>query len=132
MQGKLCGSYICCLKVVCYQGGLLINSVLQIHSAIEIALLIFLSADFILRLILLRPRTFITFKHRASYIVSVGATSHFIIIIVGFFLQQSVVLLAMFFEAIVLLIRQDTHVRVLRALRPVFFIDNHLMSGVRR
>ena len=38
----------------------------------------------------------------------------------------------MYIEAVAVLVRQETHFRVLRALRPVFFINTHLMFGVQR
>ena len=38
----------------------------------------------------------------------------------------------MFVEAVVVLIRANTHFRVSRALRPIFLIDNHFCGGVRR
>ena len=45
---------------------------------------------------------------------------------------QSIILVVMFVEAITVLVRQESHLRITRALRPVFFIDNFLMGGVRR
>ena len=47
-------------------------------------------------------------------------------------LLQTVVLAVMYVEVITVLIRQQNHFRITRALRPMFFIDNYLMSGVRR
>ena len=47
-------------------------------------------------------------------------------------LLQTVVLAVMYVEVITVLIRQQNHFRITRALRPLFFIDNYLMSGVRR
>jgi two pore calcium channel protein 1 len=41
-------------------------------------------------------------------------------------------LVLMFVEALVVLIRANTHFRVSRALRPIFLIDNHFCGGVRR
>lgn len=41
-------------------------------------------------------------------------------------------LVIMIIEAIVVLIRRDSHFRVTRALRPIFLIDNHYCGGVRR
>ena len=43
-----------------------------------------------------------------------------------------IALLLMFVEAVVVLIRANTHFRVSRALRPIFLIDNHFCGGVRR
>ena len=45
---------------------------------------------------------------------------------------QSVVLLLMFVEVIVVMARNDYHPRVLRALRPIFFINSQLMYAMRR
>ncbi|CAG2122342.1 unnamed protein product, partial [Medioppia subpectinata] len=45
---------------------------------------------------------------------------------------KTVVLLIMILEALVVLIRRDSHFRVTRALRPVFLIDNHYCGGIRR
>ncbi|CAN7985146.1 unnamed protein product, partial [Ixodes hexagonus] len=42
------------------------------------------------------------------------------------------ILLLMFVEALVVAARQSNHFRVLRALRPIFLIDNHYLGGVRR
>ena len=49
-----------------------------------------------------------------------------------FILLQTVMLFVMGIEAFVVLIRQQSHLRITRALRPIFFIDNYLMLGVRR
>lgn len=38
----------------------------------------------------------------------------------------------MMVEAILLLVRQSSHFRVTRALRPIFVIDNRYCRGVRR
>lgn len=35
-------------------------------------------------------------------------------------------------ESIVVLVRQSSHFRVTRALRPIFLLDNHHFGGVRR
>lgn len=45
---------------------------------------------------------------------------------------QLTILLLMFVEALVVAARQTNHFRVLRALRPIFLIDNHYLGGVRR
>ncbi|KAH9506805.1 Two pore calcium channel protein 1 [Dermatophagoides farinae] len=47
-------------------------------------------------------------------------------------LIKTIVLILMIVEAIVVLLRQDTHFRVTRSLRPVFLIDNFHFFGVRR
>lgn len=46
--------------------------------------------------------------------------------------HQVVVLSVVFVEAIVVLVRSRNHVRVTRALRPLFLIDSHYCFGVRR
>ena len=46
--------------------------------------------------------------------------------------MQTVILIVMYAEAITVLARQKNHVRITRALRPIFFIDNYLLNGVRR
>lgn len=38
----------------------------------------------------------------------------------------------MIIEALVVLMRRDSHFRVTRALRPIFVIDNHYCGGIRR
>ena len=45
---------------------------------------------------------------------------------------QTLVLAVFIAEVFSVLVRQTSHVQVTRALRPVFFLDNVLMDGVRR
>ena len=45
---------------------------------------------------------------------------------------QSILLVVMAIEASVVAFRGNSHVRVLRALRPLFFIDCYFAVGVRR
>ncbi|XP_030074545.1 two pore channel protein 1 isoform X4 [Microcaecilia unicolor] len=47
-------------------------------------------------------------------------------------LGKTFVLLVQFIEAIVVLVRQTSHVRVTRALRPIFLVDCHYSRAVRR
>lgn len=47
-------------------------------------------------------------------------------------LFKIIILAVMFVEAITVLIRKENHVRVTRALRPLFVIDSHYCFGVRR
>lgn len=47
-------------------------------------------------------------------------------------LVQTCVLLLQFVEAIVVLVRQTSHVRVTRALRPIFLVDCRYCGAVRR
>ena len=45
---------------------------------------------------------------------------------------QVLILAVMLVEVVVVIIRRESHLRVTRALRPIFFVDNVLMEGVRR
>lgn len=45
---------------------------------------------------------------------------------------QTCVLVVQFIEAIVVLVRQTSHVRVTRALRCIFLVDCRYCGGVRR
>ncbi|XP_071945842.1 two pore channel protein 1-like [Antedon mediterranea] len=45
---------------------------------------------------------------------------------------KAMCLFIMYLEAIVVIIRQASHFRVTRALRPIFLIDCHFLGGVRR
>jgi len=47
-------------------------------------------------------------------------------------LLKVVILCVMYIEAITVLIRKENHVRVSRALRPLFLVDTHYCFGVRR
>lgn len=38
----------------------------------------------------------------------------------------------MYMEALTVLIRQESHIRITRLLRPIFLIDTYYMVGVRR
>ena len=46
--------------------------------------------------------------------------------------MQSLLLVVMSTEAFIVLFRQRYHIRITKALRPVFFIDSHYLFGVRR
>ena len=45
---------------------------------------------------------------------------------------QAVIVLVMVVEVMVLLVRDERHLRVTRALRPILLLDTYLMAGVRR
>ena len=45
---------------------------------------------------------------------------------------KAVTLGIMLAEAVVVLVRQSSHFRVTRALRPIFLLDNKYLGGVRR
>ncbi|XP_054749500.2 two pore channel protein 1-like [Lytechinus pictus] len=47
-------------------------------------------------------------------------------------LLKAIFLLVMYSEALVVIVRQQSHFRVTRALRPIFLIDCHYCGGVRR
>jgi two pore calcium channel protein 1 len=85
--------------------------VVSVHGVLELLLLGLLGVDIVLRLVWLSPRHFL--QHRRTMFITV-------------------MLCVMFVEALVVLIRQESHLRITRALRPVFFIDTYLMIGVRR
>lgn len=53
-------------------------------------------------------------------------------LILSLLLVQTCVLLLQFVEAIVVLVRQTSHVRVTRALRPIFLVDCRYCGAVRR
>lgn len=41
-------------------------------------------------------------------------------------------MVVMIIEAVAVLLRQSSHVRITRALRPIFLVDNRYCRGVRR
>ena len=45
---------------------------------------------------------------------------------------QVLILAVMLVEVVVVIARRESHLRVTRALRPIFFVDNVLMESVRR
>jgi hypothetical protein len=45
---------------------------------------------------------------------------------------QALLIITMTTEIIVVLIRNDSHVRVTRAARPLFLLDTYYFGGVRR
>lgn len=49
-----------------------------------------------------------------------------------FFFLQTCVLFVQFIEAIVVLVRQTSHVRITRALRCIFLVDCRYCGAVRR
>ena len=73
--------------------------------------LLFFAVDAIIQLLWLRPKTFFTTKRS---------------VIKVFFL------VVLFTEALVVACRGEVHLRVLRCLRPFYFIDCYVTSGVRR
>ncbi|XP_064391757.1 two pore channel protein 1-like isoform X2 [Halichondria panicea] len=86
-------------------------AIVVVHALLEILLLFLLWLDMLLRLVWLKPKNF--FTHKRTILILV-------------------VLVVMSVEAIVVLVRQQNHFRITRALRPIFLVDTYLMHGVRR
>eukprot|EP00058_Branchiostoma_floridae_P009347 XP_002594835.1 hypothetical protein BRAFLDRAFT_124433 [Branchiostoma floridae] len=84
---------------------------IAIHGSLELFALVLLGVELGLKMRWLGPKAFITHKRT---------------------LIKTVTLVVMFAEAIIVLIRQKSHIRVTRALRPIFLIDSHYCGGVRR
>ncbi|TRY69993.1 hypothetical protein TCAL_02815 [Tigriopus californicus] len=83
----------------------------QVHSSIELGTLLLITLQVILKTRWIGWRDF--FKHRRTLI-------------------KVFTLVLMIVEALVVLVRVDSHFRVSRSLRPIFLIDNHYCGGVRR
>ena len=73
--------------------------------------LLFFAVDATIQLLWLRPKTFFTTKRTVIKVV---------------------ILVVLFTDAFVVVCRGVIHVRVLRCLRPFYFIDCYVTSGVRR
>ncbi|XP_078680096.1 two pore calcium channel protein 1-like [Branchiostoma floridae x Branchiostoma belcheri] len=84
---------------------------IAIHGSLELFALVLLGVELGLKMRWLGPKAFAT--HKRTMI-------------------KTVTLVVMFAEAIIVLIRQKSHIRVTRALRPIFLIDSHYCGGVRR
>ena len=90
----------------------------------------------ILRIIWQHPQHF--FTHRRSVIIVSSLPSLLFSLPLPHFTWcsspslQTIMLFVMLAEVIAVLIRQQSHVRVTRALRPVLLIDTYLMYRVRR
>lgn len=61
-----------------------------------------------------------------------NSASVYFLLMVSPLLVQTCVLLLQFVEAIVVLVRQTSHLRVTRALRPIFLVDCRYCGAVRR
>ncbi len=83
----------------------------QVHSSIELGLLILVAVQLSLKTRWLGWMTF--FRHKRT-------------------LLKCCTLVLMLCEALVVLIRSNNHFRVSRALRPIFLMDNQFCGGVRR
>ncbi|CAH1802030.1 unnamed protein product [Owenia fusiformis] len=82
-----------------------------IHGSVELLCLFVIALELIMRLKWLGVKQFV--KHVRTVV-------------------KTTTLTVMFAEAIVVLIRQQSHFRVTRAFRPIFLIDSHYCRGVRR
>uniref|UniRef100_UPI00358DF891 two pore channel protein 1 n=1 Tax=Myxine glutinosa TaxID=7769 RepID=UPI00358DF891 len=84
---------------------------IPVHGALEISGLLLVALELALKMRWLGPRTFL--RHRRTMLISM-------------------VLVVQLVEAIVLLVRQTSHVRVTRALRPIFLVDTRYCGVLRR
>ncbi|XP_077995926.1 two pore calcium channel protein 1-like [Glandiceps talaboti] len=82
-----------------------------VHSSLELFALTIIALQLGMKMRWLGFKTFVTHKRTAI---------------------KSATLLVMYAEAIVVLVRQTSHFRVTRALRPIFLIDTQYCGGVRR
>ncbi|CAG0902121.1 unnamed protein product [Cyprideis torosa] len=82
-----------------------------LHAIVEVVMLMLVAMGTFAQMKWEGPRIFV--RHKRSAI-------------------KAIVLGVMFVEAIVVLVRQSSHIRMSRALRPIFLIDNHYLGGVRR
>ncbi|XP_066986561.1 two pore channel protein 1-like isoform X2 [Macrobrachium rosenbergii] len=82
-----------------------------VHASIELFGLFLLGISIVMQLRWLGFRTFI--RHKRSMVKTVSW-------------------IVMFLEAIVVIVRNETHFRVTRSLRPIFLVDSRYMGGVRR
>jgi len=91
------------------------NSLFQlpvgVHSSVELSALLVVSVELVLKFRWLGFKT--SMNHPRSMV-------------------KAVTLVIMVAETIVVLVRQSSHFRVTRALRPIFVIDNYYFGGVRR
>ncbi|KAK3785343.1 hypothetical protein RRG08_045569 [Elysia crispata] len=82
-----------------------------VHGSLEMLCLLILSLDLGIRMKWLGCRSF--FQHRRTII-------------------KTLMVLLMLTESIIVLVRQENHFRVTRALRPFFLMHTHYCQGVRR
>ena len=83
----------------------------QVHGAIELCALVLISVQVALKTRWIGWRTFMLHKRTAIKVLT---------------------LIIMIVEALVVLVKSKNHIRITRALRPIFLIDNHFCGGVRR
>ncbi|XP_053324826.1 two pore channel protein 1 [Spea bombifrons] len=84
---------------------------IYVHATLELLALALVAFELSMKMRWLGCRTFL--KHRRTVL-------------------KSCVLLVQFIEAIVVLVRQTSHMRVTRALRPIFLVDCRYCGAVRR
>lgn len=82
-----------------------------VHASLELGALTIITFGFILKTRWLGWK--ITLSHQRTLI-------------------KTTALVFMFAEAVIVLVRQQSHFRVTRALRPIFLVDNRYLRGVRR
>jgi two pore calcium channel protein 1 len=83
----------------------------QVHGAIELVTLVLISVQVAMKTRWIGWKTFMLHKRTAIKVLT---------------------LIVMVMEAIAVLINRKSHLRITRALRPIFLIDNHFCGGVRR
>ncbi|XP_063610865.1 two pore channel protein 1-like isoform X1 [Penaeus indicus] len=82
-----------------------------VHGSIELFGLFLVGISIVMQLRWLGLRTFV--QHKRSAV-------------------KSVTWVVMIIEAVVVIVRNTSHFRVTRALRPIFFVDSRYLGGVRR
>uniref|UniRef100_A0A8C1WG02 Voltage-dependent calcium channel protein TPC1 n=1 Tax=Cyprinus carpio TaxID=7962 RepID=A0A8C1WG02_CYPCA len=75
---------------------------------------------------------FIFFISVSGYVIFPKVQLKNPVILSDFYVFQTCVLFIQFIEAIVVLVRQTSHLRVTRALRPIFLVDCRYCGAVRR
>jgi len=89
----------------------ILEAPIGVHASLELGALTIITFGLILKMRWLGWRT--TLRHQRT-------------------LLKGTILLFMFLETIIVLVRQQSHFRVTRALRPIFLVDNRYLRGVRR
>ncbi|XP_019852736.1 PREDICTED: two pore calcium channel protein 1-like isoform X2 [Amphimedon queenslandica] len=86
------------------------HKIIAVHTCLELILLSIIGFNIVLRVIWMKPRTFL--RQRAVI--------------------AAIILIVMYIEAMVILFQQSNHFRITRCLRIVFFVDSYILVGVRR
>lgn len=113
---------------------------LQVHATLELLALVMVAFELCMKLRWLGFGTFIRHKRTmvkvtdAWWVLSDARLifCRCVLFRLCILFVQTCVLLLQFVEAIVVLIRQTSHVRVTRALRPIFLVDCRYCGAVRR